>query len=272
VTFQPVVPLGGYAGWSFLQKTLPAQQKAFAESAPVARATDAFRERIADVGSATDLVADRALLRVALGAFGLDDDIDNRFFIETILSQGTVDDDALANRLADKRYAEFSAAFGFGDGPIARTAEAGFADSIIARYETQQFARAVGDQNNDLRLALNAAGALSQIIDKASTNTGRWFSIMGNPPLRQVFETALGLPSGIASIDLDQQREVFQDRARSILGTDDVQSFTDPDLQEDIRRLFLIRAEATSFGGPSSGQTALTLLQSARPVGVAPIT
>lgn len=263
MTFQPVVPLGGFAGWTFLQRTLPAQQAAFAQSAPIARATDAFRERINNIETPAQLVADRQLLSVALGAFGLDDDINNRFFIETILAQGTRDPDALANRLADKRYAEFSAAFGFGDRAVPRTALQTFPDEIIARYKKQQFARAVGEQNNDMRLALNISDALAQVVKDTGTNRGRWFAIMGNPPLRQVFQTALGLPSNIISVDLDKQREIFEDRAQSVLGTGDVGALASVDKQEDIRRLFLVRSEAATLGGFSSSQTALTLLQAA---------
>ncbi len=263
MSFQPVVPLSGYTGWKFLERTLDAQQQAFAQSTPVARATDVFREKISTITTADALVGNRQLLAVALGAYGLDDDIDNRFFIQTILEQGTQQDGALANRLADKRYAEFSEAFGFGPGAFPRTSVSGFAEQIIDRFEKQQFAKAVGTQNNDLRLALNVADGIDQIVAQNSTNTGRWFSVMGNPPLRQVFETALGLPSSIVSVDLDRQLEIFQERARAVFGTDDVGSFADPKQQEDLRRLFLVRSEATAFSAASGASNALTLLQSA---------
>ncbi len=72
MSFQPVVPLSGYVGWRFLERTIDAQQEAFNTSQPIARATDYFREKIAQVRTADDLVADRQLLSVALGAFGLD--------------------------------------------------------------------------------------------------------------------------------------------------------------------------------------------------------
>jgi len=29
MTFSPVIPIGGYAGWSFLKRTMPAQTKTF---------------------------------------------------------------------------------------------------------------------------------------------------------------------------------------------------------------------------------------------------
>lgn len=263
MTFQPVVPLTGYVGWRFLERTIEAQQTAFSESLPIERATTYFRENIGNVRTAEDLVADRQLLSVALGAFGLDDDIDNTFFIKQILEDGTLADDALANRLADNRYADFSRAFGFGDLSIARTAISTFPDEIIDRFEDRQFESAVGEQDNDLRLAMNVDTAISDVLDNSSTTEGHWFAIMGNAPLRSVFQTALGLPDSIASIDIDKQREIFQERATSVLGTDNVADFTAPEQRENLIRLFLVRSEAAAISVSSGSSTALTLLQSA---------
>ena len=111
---------------------------------------DNFREKIESIKTAEDLVADRELLSVALGAFGLDDDINNTFFIRKVLEDGTIDDDALANRLSDSRYADLSEAFGFGTPGFTRTSLSFFADEIVDRYEAQQFQQAVGDQDNDI--------------------------------------------------------------------------------------------------------------------------
>ena len=262
MTFQPVVPLTGYVGWRFLQRTLESQQDTFNQSQPIVRDTTYFRENIANITTAEELVADRRLLTVALGAFGLDDDINNKYFIEKVLSDGTVDDDALANRLSDKRYLAFTSAFGLGQGDIPRTGLPLFTDDIIARFEKQQFAQAVGDSNQDMRLALNTNDTLGDIIDDNQTDTGRWFSIMGNAPLRAVFENALGLPSSIGAIDIDQQLEAFRDRSNAVFGTDQVSDFLDPDMQEDLIRLFLVRSEASQLTGASGGSIALTLLQS----------
>ena len=268
MSFQPVVPLSGYVGWRFLQRTLENQQAAFSDSQPITRATDYFRENISKVRTAEDLISDRRLLSVALGAFGLDGDINNKAFIRRILEDGTRADDALSNRLADKRYQDFSRTFGFGDSPIPLTGLSSFADKIISRFEDRQFERAVGEQNNDLRLALNVAPGLSDIISNTQSVNTQWFSIMGNAPLRNVVQTALGLPSGLASIDLDQQLEVFKERAKSVFGTEKPADLAAPEMQEKLIRLFLIRAEAANISATSGASTALTLLQSSqRPLG-----
>jgi hypothetical protein len=84
---------------------------------------------------------------------------------------------------------------------------------------------------------------------------------MGNAPLRKVFETALGLPSSIAGIDLDQQLQTFKERSNAVFGTRDLGNFLAEDRQEDLIRLFLIRSQALQSNGLSSGNVALTLLQ-----------
>lgn len=259
--FQPVVPLGGYAGWLFLERTAETQRAAFSESAEVVRSTDAFRERIGEITTAEDLVADRELLSVALGAFGLDDDINNSFFIRKILEEGTTDSDALANKLSDSRYADFSEAFGFGEAVPPRTGLPSFADEIIERYEAEQFEIAVGEQNNDLRIALNLNTALDDIVEGSTTNDARWFSMMGNTALRTTFETALGFPSSFGTVDIDQQLVQFKARAERTFGTDQIADLASEENQEKMIRLYMLQSEVNAFASVSGASIALTLLQ-----------
>ena len=261
--FQPVLPSTGYVGWKFLSQTLDRQQETFAQSSRVKRATENFAEKIGAIKTAADLVDDRELLSVALGAFGLSEDINNKFFIRKVLSDGTSSNTALANRLSDQRYRSMSAAFGFGDGG-SKTALSGFAQDIISKYEDRQFEAAVGEQNNDLRLALNVESSLSEVVSGNAGQNAQWFALMGNPPLRNVMQTALGLPSSVAQIDVDQQLTLFKERASSVFGADRVDELTSPESQEKLIRLFLIRSEAQNNSGLSGASTALTLLQSAR--------
>jgi hypothetical protein len=261
MTFQPVIPITGYAGWRFLQRTLDTQKEAFAQTAVFQRQTDYFRENIGKIKSAEELVSDRRLLEVALGAFGLDEDINNKAFIQKILADGTLSSDALANRLSDKRYAALSREFGFGD-LGSRTNLSTFADKMLARFQDRQFERAVGEINGDMRVALNLASGLKDIFDQELPADAQWFAVMGSPPVRSIFETALGFPSSFGAIDIDQQRTAFEDRARSVFGTDKVADFADPQLQEKLIRLYLVRSETNAFVSASGGSVALSLLQS----------
>lgn len=258
MNFQPTLPLSGFAGWSVLKRTLPMQQAAFQATTVMKRDEAYFRENIGKIETAEQLVSDRRLLKVALGAFGLDNDINNKFFIRKILDDGTLKEGALANRLADKQYLKLSAAFGFGDFSVPRNKLSDFADKMLAQYRTRQFEVAVGQQNDDYRLALNAERELPALAQRAISDEAKWFTIMGNAPLRQVVQTALGLPGSFASLDLDKQLEVFKRRAQATFGSDSPSQFANPAAMDKLVKTFLLRSEITG-GGPSSSPASLAL-------------
>lgn len=229
MTFQPFVPVGGLGGWRFLQNTLETQKAAYAKSPVVQSDLDYFAEKIGSVETAEDLVSDYRLLSVALGAFGLSKDIGNKFLIRKVLEEGTTDTGSLSNRLSDKRYREFSKAFGFGDFEIPNTALSEFSDRIATRYTDQSFEEAMGTSDNTMRLALNAQRELVTVAEGTSSNRTKWFTIMGTAPLRAVMEGALNLPKSFATLELDRQIEVFQDRSEAIFGTRNIDELAEPD-------------------------------------------
>lgn len=268
MTFTPAIPLGGYAGWTFLKRTYDTQTKAFQASAELKRDEDYFRARIGSVKTAEQLVSDRRLMRVALGAYGLDNDINNRFFIRKVLEDGTLKDGALANRLADKQYRALSAGFGFGDFSVPRTQLSDFADKTLAAYKTRRFETAVGTQNNDMRLALNVERELPTLANKSSSEATKWFTVMGNAPLRQVFEKALGMPASIGALDLDRQLDIFQTRAEKVFGDDGIGQFADPAKMDALVRRFLLQSEMSTLGvAQSASAGALAMLQQATSFG-----
>ncbi|MFV2033563.1 MAG: DUF1217 domain-containing protein [Halocynthiibacter sp.] len=260
--FQPIVPLSGYAGWAFLGRTLESQQEAHDKSPVLQREVAYFEKNIGNIKTAEDLVADRTMLKVALGAFGLGEDIGNTYFLRKVLEDGTIDPGALANRLSDKRYLEFSKAFGFGDFSVANTQLSDFAGGITTAYKERQFEVAIGEQDENMRLALGLRRELDSLVARDISDNAMWFTVMGNAPLRAVFEAALGLPTAFGALDLDKQLSVFKDRAQSQFGDSAVAQFSDPEKQEDLIRMFLFRSELQTRSSMfQSSQTALTLLQ-----------
>ena len=262
MSFQPVVPMSGYVGWKFLTRTLEGQQAAFDKAPALQRDIAYFKERIGNVATADDLVSDRRLLRVALDAFGLGADIDSRAFVRKVLEDGTADPRALANRLSDRRYQAFSAAFGLaGQGPPG-TRAAGFADRIAVLYTDRRFEVAVGASVPSLRLALSLRRDLVALAEQPGSETARWFTVMGTPPLRQVFETAFGLPPAFAALDIDRQLEVFRSRATTAFGDPGVAQFADPERLESLVRQYLVREDMRGIGGGTApGAIALQMLQ-----------
>ena len=153
-------------------------------------------------------------------------------------------------------------AFGFDLSPP-NTILSDFPDRIIDQYRERQFEVAVGDQDEDLRLVLSLEREIATLAGRDLSENGAWFTIMGTPPLRRVFEAALGLPPQTGAIDVDKQLDIFRDKSIKYFGVADPRAFADPDLQEGLTRRFLLQADLQSAAqGSVRGSVALTLLSS----------
>lgn len=261
MSFVPAIPLGGYAGWVALKRTAPVQRAAFNQQSSVVRQEAYFREKIANVKTANDLLSDRRLLVVALEAYGLEEDVNNRYFLQRVLEDGTLDSRALAMRLTDKRYREFSDAFGFGDFAVPNTSLSNFADKLIKRWKERSFESAVGAVSGNLQIAMNAEREIPAIVKASDSPDSQWFMIMGQRPLRKIFEVAFNLPQSFGILDIDKQKSILQDKARAQFGDASVAQFAEPDKMEALIRRFLLRSQVSEGASAmSSGSTALVLL------------
>ncbi len=262
--FQPIIGTGGYLGWRVLENSEARQREQFENSPVIEREIEYFRENIANATSAEALVGDRRLLGVALGAFGLSDEINKGAFIQKILEGGTLVTTSFANRLNDPRFQEMAEVFSYGNLTDPDVSSEAFREDIIARYKTLEFERAVGDVDSDMRVAMNFRREIGDIAALAEqSERAAWFRIMGSPPLRELAATALNIPSEASQVDIDQQQEFFADRALSVFGSSSPAIFSDPDnVNQIIRRFFLNRQLESGPGALTPGIGALTLLQS----------
>jgi len=263
MTILPFTGGGGLAGWSLLSRTGDRQRQMVAQEGQIRQASQHYRDRIASVGSADDLLSDYKLLKLSLGAFGLEADVGNKAFIRKILESDLDDDKSLANRLADKSYRKLAEAFGFGAGKQ-RPQEKGFADRIVSQFVEREFEARVGESDGNLRLALSARRELAELSATPSSNDTKWFEILGNTRLRKVFEGAFGFSSSYAKMPIDRQHAEFKAAARRVMGTDSVAAFSDKAQVEKLVRTFLARSAVRLDSASNRYSTALTLLSSSR--------
>jgi hypothetical protein len=262
VSFQPTIPIGGLAGWRFLERTQASQRAAFEKGPELQRDIAYFTEKIGTIATAADLVADRRLLKVALGAFGMESELDKRAFIRKVLEEGTTDPKAFANRLTDRVYRKLAETFGFGNPGGPRTGDPGFAAKITEAYKARAFEAAVGEADNNMRLAMNFRREIAELAAQGEDGAS-WFSVLGSRPLREVFEKAYGLPKQFGQIDIDRQAETLADKTGGLFGTGTLASFRDPEAVEKIITRFLARAQIEGgITATTPGAGALTLLQS----------
>jgi hypothetical protein len=268
ILYQPIIPAEGIAGWKFLQSTYDKQFETFSKDPVLERESDYFLENIGDVKTAEDLIKDSRLLGVALGAFGLDDQLPMKALVQKVLEEGSSADDALANRLGDDRWVAFTEAFGFGPGDSPKTGSAEDMNNIVFSNQTQSFEAAVGEQNESMRIALFAERELANIAtdvkedgEPTSINT-KWYNVIGQPALQEMFQKMFNLPSSTLQLDIDRQLNIFKERSERFLGTDDLSVFADPERMEELTNRYLAQAQLADFqDSQSSASNALMLLQ-----------
>ena len=260
----PAAPIGGIAGWRFMQRTQESQMAAFAATPALDRELTYFKENISKVESVDDLMKDYTLLKVALGAFGMEDKIADKFFFKKVLEEGSEADGAFSLKLTDTRYREMAEAFGFGNAGGARVGESDFAQKITEAYQARQVEKAVGESDSSMRLALNLEREIGKYADGPYPETVGWFQLMANPPLREVFETAFGLPASVGTLDVDRQRALFQEANERMFGSKSMEAFKDPESVDKLLRNFFAREQINNGPGPlTKGMGALTLMQNA---------
>jgi len=258
----PVVPLPGIGGWRFLQKTLDRQQANFARDPVNARDLQYFKDNIAKADTAEKLVADRTLLKVALGAFGLGEELPKRAFVRKALEGGVEDKKAFANRLVDPKYREITAAFGYGDAKGAQVAQPGFAEDIAARFRVRSFEEAVGAVNGDMRLALNFDREMARLASAGLKEDTAFLRVLGDKALGAVFQKAFGLPEAFGALEVDQQLSVLKARSARLTGGEGFKAFASADVRDKALRQFFARSQIEQGPSPTArGAAALTLLQ-----------
>jgi hypothetical protein len=251
---------GGLAGWSFLQASLDKQEATFASSSDITRSRDKLSETLSEPFSLDSLMGDRQVLRPVLQAFGLETEIDKGAFIRRIIEDGPDNSDGFARRLNNPDFIALSRAFQADNDGLIRIGSAQ-RDQIVANFQRVAFQTAVGEQQPDLRLALNFENSVRDLAADSSSDKSFWFRIIGNAPLYEVFETAISLPDGFLNLDIDKQADILQRRAEQVLGSDPVSKLTSDEGVETMTRQFLLQRQIENGpDGFSSGSIALSLL------------
>lgn len=264
MTYQVLTGGGGLAGWSLLNRLSDRQKEIVANDRNVQNATVHFRDKVRKMGSVDELLTDFRSLSVVLKAFGLEGDIRNKGFIRKILESDLEDKSSLANRLSDKRYRRLAETLGFTNGPEPHINKAGVAEKIVAQYVEREYEFRVGEGDQNLRLALNARRELEDLAGKASTDRAKWFEVLGNTPLKKVFQGAFGFSAAYGKLPIDRQLEEFTRAATKLFGSSDFDRISDPANREKLIEKFILRSSMQDNGASSRFSTALTLLSSAR--------
>lgn len=254
---------GALSGWMMLKRAGATQRQIVARDPMIARNSQYFRENIGKIKSADDLVKDHRLLGVTLGAFGLEADIANKAFIRKILESDRDDSKSMVNRLTDKRYAKLVDALKLDEG-TGTVASKSFGDSVVAAFQDREFERRIGETQPDLRLAMNAQRELSAMAQRTSSDKTLWYEVMGNAPLRKVFDTAFGFGPQYGRLPIDRQLQEYMSRAEKVMGSSSFKAIATPEGSEKLIRTFLVRSQLTSGTPAQNSYSAAQMLLARR--------
>jgi hypothetical protein len=105
--------LSTYVSYQLIVRDLPKAIGRVEREPMVDRATKYYIENISKVKTIDEFVKDDRLFRYAMKAHGLEDMAYAKAFIVKALKEGISDPDSFANKLSDKRYAEFVGTYNF---------------------------------------------------------------------------------------------------------------------------------------------------------------
>ena len=209
---------------------------AVASQPQIKRDVAAFRAAVASAPDLKTLLANPAARRVLLTANGLGSQVDNKALAEKALMSDPSKPGSLVNRLPDRRWATMAQTFDFANKGLDVLRDPAVLNRLGDGYAEIAWRKSL-DQ---------ATPGLSRAIDfreRASSATSA-VQILGDPILRDVVTTALGIPAQIAFQPLDTQERVINARL-------DVARLQDPKFVEQFTRRYLIAVAANGPQSPS---------------------
>lgn len=215
------------------------------------RGEAAFRERIGDITTPEELVADFEVYSFVMRAFDLEDQIFGKGMVRKVLESDPVAETSLLNRLTDVRFRELHLALGFTTEEGAQVPDFtsdDFLDGITDRYYNQQFINENDEQNSTVGTVLEFRDSYESLDN--------WYDVLSSEELTNFFQVALGLPSEISALDVDVQKKLMEEKF-------DLTSLSDPEERDRLITRYTAISDVLDPQGFSAASTAVSLLQSA---------
>ncbi|MCA1940859.1 MAG: DUF1217 domain-containing protein [Caenispirillum bisanense] len=237
-----------------LNRDLDRYKKIFREDPAIKRETDYLKEKLPQFESLDDLADDYRAWQAVTSAFGLDDQAYAKALLKKVVKEGVTDKGAMANRMVDTRYKDMAKFFNYDVlGMMGLQSEKKIAD-LVDRYETQMFEKAIGESNENLRLAM--------YFERKIKSVTSMYEVLGDKAMYQVALKMAGLPKEYAQVDIDKQADYFKQKLP-------LKDLKNPEKLDKLLQSFLARADAENSTAASS--PVVQLMQPAVNTGFGPI-
>ncbi|WP_142848937.1 DUF1217 domain-containing protein [Telmatospirillum sp. J64-1] len=201
--------VGGFSGSSIsgyrvVKSQMDMLRESFAKQPEIQREIAKFKEAITSVETPHDLVNNYQAYTFAMHAFGLEERIFAKAFMQKAHEEGLTDKNALANRMLDPRVREMVEFFDFEAKQGANMKDPAWIDKIVDKYITAQFEASAESGNPAVRQALYA--------ERKAPTLNSWMEVLADKDLSEVFRAAAGLPPESARMDIDKQVALLEKR------------------------------------------------------------
>ena len=213
-----------------LQQAVRTRAKSVAATAQqpaIKRDVAAFRAAVASAPDLKALLANPAARRVLLTANGLGQQADSRALAQQALLSDPARPGSLVNRLPDRRWAAMAQTFDFANKGLAVLREPAVLDRLSDGYAEIAWRKSLDEAVPGLSKAMDFRERAADATSAAQ--------ILGDPVLRDVVTTALGIPAQIAFQPLDTQE-------RAIAARLDIKRLQDPKFVEQFTQRYLVAA------------------------------
>jgi hypothetical protein len=235
------------ATYGLIVRDLPRSLETTAAKPQVAREAAHYLERIGNVKSVDDFLADDRVYAFAMKAFGLGDMTYAKAFMRKVLTEGTDKPDSFANSLSDRRYREFAETFNFARYGETATVFDRTRQGTVDRYVRQTLEEDAGVQNEGVRLAL--------YFERKASGIQSAYAILADPALLKVVQTTLGLSPANSAADIDRQAEMISARL-------DIEDLKDPDkLAKFLTRFATLWELGNAAAAPTAPASAVLFAQ-----------
>ena len=239
---------GGVSGGNPVVALTQAEQNqakdiaAEAKTPEVQRDVAAFRKAVASAKDVKTLLANPAVQKVLLTANGLGDQIGSTGLVTKALMSNTSDPKSLANQLTNTAWKSTAATYSFATKGLAVLQNPKVLDTVANAYAEVSWRKSLDATTPGLSDALTFRTTVA--------NAKNVDDILGDPVLRRVVTTTLGIPQEIANQTLNAQETAITSRV-------DIKQFKNKSFIETFAKRYLLQTSLSASQSSSSSSTGL---------------
>lgn len=209
---------------------------------------EVYQERIQSIDTVRELLADRDVIDVVIGAYGLDPEDVTDDFLKQVFASDLSDPKSFVNQQPDGRWAELVASFNFDvNGNLTRETigtvqQRGETLETVNKYLRQTLEENEGASNEAVRLAL--------YFERTAPNITDAYGLIADDALMAVFRTTFGFSDEFSNMDVDQQARIINDNL-------DLADLQDPTKLERFLQRYTAMYDTENNFGASSAATIL---------------